>query len=61
MLPHPLNHTPTGALRLAGLVQYVPLPVVGGYLCFVGYFCLAAGGWGGAGVGWVLGARYAGW
>ncbi|PRW58410.1 sulfate transporter [Chlorella sorokiniana] len=33
----------TGALRLAGLVQYVPLPVVGGYLCFVGYFCLAAG------------------
>ncbi|KAI7835444.1 hypothetical protein COHA_010661, partial [Chlorella ohadii] len=32
----------TGALRLAGLVQYVPLPVVGGYLCFVGYFCLAA-------------------
>ena len=36
----------TGALRLAGLVQYVPLPVVGGYLCFVGYFCLAAGEWG---------------
>lgn len=33
----------TGALRLARLVQYVPLPVVGGYLCFVGYFCLAAG------------------
>ncbi|KAL4419479.1 hypothetical protein ABPG77_008281 [Micractinium sp. CCAP 211/92] len=33
----------TGALKLAGLVQYVPLPVVGGYLCFVGYFCLAAG------------------
>ena len=32
-----------GALKLAGLVQYVPLPVVGGYLCFVGYFCLAAG------------------
>ncbi|KAL4431193.1 hypothetical protein ABPG75_006449 [Micractinium tetrahymenae] len=33
----------TGTLKLAGLVQYVPLPVVGGYLCFVGYFCLAAG------------------
>ena len=32
-----------GALKVAGLVQYVPLPVVGGYLCFVGYFCLAAG------------------
>lgn len=27
---------PAGALKLAGLVQYVPLPVVGGYLCFVG-------------------------
>lgn len=25
------------------LVQYVPLPVVGGYLGYVGYFCLAAG------------------
>lgn len=24
-------------------MQYVPLPVVGGYLGFVGYFCLAAG------------------
>jgi sulfate permease, SulP family len=24
-------------------VQYVPLPVIGGYLAFVGYFCLAAG------------------
>jgi MFS superfamily sulfate permease-like transporter len=34
-----------GALRLASLVQYVPLPVIGGYLAFVGYFCLAAGGW----------------
>ncbi|KAF8062987.1 hypothetical protein HT031_003826 [Scenedesmus sp. PABB004] len=29
--------------RLATLVQYVPLPVVGGYLGYVGYFCLAAG------------------
>ena len=24
-------------------MQYVPLPVVGGYLGYVGYFCLAAG------------------
>jgi hypothetical protein len=30
-------------LKLATLVQYVPLPVVGGYLGYVGYFCLAAG------------------
>jgi MFS superfamily sulfate permease-like transporter/CRP-like cAMP-binding protein len=30
-------------LKLAGLVQYVPLPVVGGYLSFVGWFCLTAG------------------
>eukprot|EP00877_Chromochloris_zofingiensis_P013889 jgi/Chrzof1/8754/Cz03g23090.t1 len=29
--------------KLATLVQYVPLPVVGGYLGYVGYFCLAAG------------------
>ncbi|KAL3148948.1 hypothetical protein ABBQ32_001807 [Trebouxia sp. C0010 RCD-2024] len=33
----------TGYLRLASLVQYVPLPVVGGYLGYVGYFCLASG------------------
>ena len=37
-------------LRLAGLVQYVPLPVVGGYLSFVGWFCFAAGLGLGAGV-----------
>jgi MFS superfamily sulfate permease-like transporter/CRP-like cAMP-binding protein len=30
-------------LKLAGLVQFVPLPVVGGYLSFVGWFCLTAG------------------
>ena len=30
-------------LRLAALVQNVPLPVVGGYLGFVGWFCSAAG------------------
>ena len=32
-----------GALKLARLVQYVPLPVMGGYLCFVGYFVLGSG------------------
>eukprot|EP00884_Botryococcus_braunii_P017695 jgi/Botrbrau1/4609/Bobra.60_2s0094.1 len=32
-----------GHFQLATLVQYVPLPVVGGYLGYVGYFCLAAG------------------
>ena len=31
-------------------MQYVPLPVVGGYLGYVGYFCLAAGIGQGAGV-----------
>lgn len=41
----------TGVLKLAGLVQYVPLPVIGGYLSFVGWFCTVAGagqrcGWG---------------
>jgi len=41
-------------LKLAGLVQYVPLPVVGGYLSFVGYFCLAAGV--GLGTGTEIGA-----
>lgn len=34
---------PAGALKLARLVQYVPLPVMGGYLCFVGYFVLGSG------------------
>ncbi|KDD74914.1 hypothetical protein H632_c991p0, partial [Helicosporidium sp. ATCC 50920] len=33
----------TGLLRLASFVQYVPLPVIGGYLAFVGYFCSLAG------------------
>ena len=31
-----------GRFRLATLVQYVPLPVVAGYLGYVGYFCVAA-------------------
>jgi SulP family sulfate permease len=34
---------PAAKFKLATLVQYVPLPVVGGYLGYVGYFCLAAG------------------
>ena len=33
----------TGKLRLAMLVQYLPLPVVGGYLAFIGLYCLEAG------------------
>ena len=32
-----------GRFKLARYVQYVPLPVVGGYLGYVGYFCLAGG------------------
>ena len=29
--------------RLASYVSYIPLPVVAGYLAYVGYFCFAAG------------------
>jgi SulP family sulfate permease len=29
--------------RLAGIVSYIPLPVIAGYLAYVGYFCFAAG------------------
>lgn len=29
--------------HLAQLVKYIPLPVMGGYLAFVGYFCIASG------------------
>ena len=32
----------TGRLRLATLVQYLPMPVVGGYLAFIGFYCLEA-------------------
>ena len=32
-----------GAFRLARLVQYVPLPVVGGYLGYIGYFLMISG------------------
>lgn len=28
-----------GRLRLASLVQYLPMPVVGGYLAYIGFFC----------------------
>ena len=27
----------------AGFIQYIPLPVMGGYLGYVGYFCIASG------------------
>ena len=33
----------TGKLKLAALVQYLPLPVVGGYLAFIGLYCFEAG------------------
>jgi SulP family sulfate permease len=33
----------TGHLGLATLVQYLPMPVVGGYLAFIGFFCFEAG------------------
>ena len=33
----------TGYVKLAMLVQYLPLPVVGGYLAFIGLYCLEAG------------------
>lgn len=32
-----------GRLRLASIVQYLPMPVIGGYLAFIGYFCGQAG------------------
>ncbi len=33
----------TGALKLASFVQFCPLPVVGGYLAFVGFFMSVSG------------------
>lgn len=33
----------TGKLRLASFVQYLPMPVVGGYLAFIGFYSLQAG------------------
>lgn len=32
-----------GKFRLADAVSYLPMPVVGGYLAFIGYFCCEAG------------------
>lgn len=32
-----------GKFKLAGLVSYLPMPVVGGYLAFIGLFCFYAG------------------
>ncbi|EQC26636.1 hypothetical protein SDRG_15576 [Saprolegnia diclina VS20] len=33
----------TGKLKLASFVQYLPMPVVGGYLSFIGFYCFEAG------------------
>jgi SulP family sulfate permease len=43
IIPLPSSSCTAAKFKLATLVQYVPLPVVGGYLGYVGYFCLAAG------------------
>eukprot|EP00854_Cymbomonas_tetramitiformis_P012357 gene12357-14595_t len=32
----------TGSFRLASLVQYLPMPVVGGYLAYIGLYCIEA-------------------
>lgn len=32
-----------GRLRLASMAQYLPVPVVGGYLAFIGFYCGQAG------------------
>ncbi|CBN77831.1 conserved unknown protein [Ectocarpus siliculosus] len=32
-----------GRLRLASVVQYLPMPVIGGYLAYIGWFCGEAG------------------
>jgi MFS superfamily sulfate permease-like transporter/CRP-like cAMP-binding protein len=32
-----------GRLRFAVIVQYIPVPVIGGYLAFIGFFCGNAG------------------
>lgn len=32
-----------GKLRLATLISYLPMPVIGGYLAFIGLFCFQAG------------------
>ena len=30
-------------LRLASIIQYIPMPVIGGYLAFIGFYCGQAG------------------
>ncbi|KAL7544042.1 hypothetical protein ACHAXR_013481 [Thalassiosira sp. AJA248-18] len=32
-----------GKFKLLDIVSYLPMPVIGGYLAFIGYFCLEAG------------------
>ncbi|CAM9163725.1 unnamed protein product, partial [Ectocarpus sp. 6 AP-2014] len=32
-----------GKLKLASVVQYLPMPVIGGYLAYIGWFCGEAG------------------
>eukprot|EP00522_Entomoneis_paludosa_P010032 CAMPEP_0172466436 /NCGR_PEP_ID=MMETSP1065-20121228/56134_1 /TAXON_ID=265537 /ORGANISM="Amphiprora paludosa, Strain CCMP125" /LENGTH=974 /DNA_ID=CAMNT_0013223237 /DNA_START=140 /DNA_END=3064 /DNA_ORIENTATION=+ len=32
-----------GKFQLANAVAYLPMPVIGGYLAFIGYFCIQAG------------------
>lgn len=32
-----------GQLKLASVVQYIPVPVIGGYLAYIGFFCGRAG------------------
>ena len=32
-----------GKLKIANLIQYLPMPVIGGYLAFIGFFCGQAG------------------
>lgn len=32
-----------GKFKLATYVSYIPMPVIGGYLAFIGFFCFAAG------------------
>ena len=32
-----------GKMKLASMVQYLPLPVIGGYLAYIGFFCGQAG------------------
>ena len=32
-----------GKFKVADLVSYLPMPVVGGYLAYIGYFCILAG------------------